>query len=221
MKLDKLSIKIATGVSLLLIGTLVLFSNYIKEKREVVFSDMNLALSQLQEELEREEAETESQIDDRDFEIEIESEIEEEQEEKKEQSYEKYLGTISIPKIGLYRGFYSKDSILNKVDKNLYVLPQSDYPDVSNGNLIIAGHSGTRNVAFFKNLYKLEISDEVTINYNDKNYIYKVEKKYEVEKNGSVKVLRNASKTTLTLITCTNGDNYHQTVYIAYLDRVE
>ena len=46
MKRNNINLKIATGVALLLVGTLVLFSDSIKEKREVVFSEMNLALSE-------------------------------------------------------------------------------------------------------------------------------------------------------------------------------
>ena len=37
------------------------------------------------------------------------------------------------------------------------------------------------------------------------------------KKTGIVRILRNRNKTSLTLITCTNGDNYHQTIYIAEL----
>lgn len=214
MKRNSIYLKIATGVSLLLVGTLVLFSDYIKEKRDVVFSDMNLALTELQEEVKKEEQEV--LIPDS-----LEIERQDIEEKKEEQIYEKYLGILSIPKINLYRGFYDKNSKLNKVDKNLYVLPQSDYPDVSAGNLMIAGHSGTSNIAYFKNLYQLEVSDEITINYNEKKYIYIVEKIYDVEKNGSARILRNTTRTTLTLITCTKNDDAHQTIYIAYLDRIE
>ena len=41
------------------------------------------------------------------------------------------------------------------------------------------------------------------------------------KKTGRVRILRNKNNTTLTLITCTKDDNYHQTVYIAYLTSVE
>lgn len=36
-------------------------------------------------------------------------------------------------------------------------------PDKENGNVILAGHSGSGRTAFFKNLYKLETDDEVSI----------------------------------------------------------
>lgn len=214
MKKNNLSFKIATGVTLLLVGTLVLLSDIIKEKRDVVFSEMNLALSELQEEVMKEEP------------IEEISEEEQpviEEEPVKEETkyvYEKYLGVLSIPKINFYKGFYSKTSSLNQVNFNLYVLPQSNYPDVENGNLMIAGHSGNYNNSYFRNLYLLQIDDEVTVEYNNQKYIYKIEKIYNEPKIGKVRILRNSSRTTLTLVTCTKDDEYHQTVYIAYLNRV-
>ena len=210
MKNNKLKYEIATGVALLLVGTLVLFSNGIKEKRDVVFSEMNLVLTNelKQEEIEQKEEEVEEQ------------KPEEEPEPEPEYHYEKYLGTIEINKINLYKGFYSKTSNLNQVNINLYVLPQADYPDKQNGNLIIAGHSGNYNNSYFRNLYLLTINDEIKVNYNNRQYIYTIEKIYNEPKIGKVRILRNASRTTLTLVTCTKDDEYHQTVYIAYLNRV-
>ena len=214
MKKNNLSFKIATGVTLLLVGTLVLLSDIIKEKRDVVFSEMNLALSELQKEVMKEEPIEEIPEEEP-------TEIEEKPiEEEKKYVYEKYLGVLSIPKINFYKGFYSKTSSLNQVNFNLYVLPQSDYPNVENGNLMIAGHSGNYNNSYFRNLYLLQIEDEVTIEYNNQKYIYKIEKIYNEPKIGKVRILRNSSRTTLTLVTCTKDDEYHQTVYIAYLNRV-
>ena len=45
MRKYNLKYQIAAGVILVISGTLVLLSDYIKEKRDVVFSEMNLALS--------------------------------------------------------------------------------------------------------------------------------------------------------------------------------
>ena len=42
-----LKYQIAAGVILVICGTLVLLSDYIKDKRDVVFSEMNLALSSM------------------------------------------------------------------------------------------------------------------------------------------------------------------------------
>ena len=179
-------------------GTLVFLNDYIKEKRDVVFSEMNLVLSSIN---------TDS----------VDAPPTEEVINEEEVDYESYLGIIDISKIGLYKGFYDKESSLNNVKFNLYVLPVSDYPDVKNGNLVVAGHSGNYNNSYFANLYKLDVNDEVTIHYNNKDYIYKIDNIYNEEKTGTVRIYRKRNETTLTLITCTKDDDYHQTIYIAYL----
>lgn len=207
MKKNNLKFQVAAGVILIISGIPLLLSNYIKEKRDVVFSEMNLVLSE---------------INTRDIEnVEEEPAVEEPAEEVKEDNnnytYEEYLGVLDIPKINFYKGFYSKTSSLNNVQFNLFVLKESDYPDVVNGNLIIAGHSGNYNNSYFNDLYKLSIDDTVTVHYQGKDYIYKITKIYNEKKTGTVRILRNRNKTSLTLITCTNGDNYHQTIYIAEL----
>ncbi len=205
MRKYNLKYQIAAGVILVISGTLVLLSDYIKEKRDVVFSEMNLALSGVV---------TKDTIPSGEEEKE---EIKEIKEEDNNYTYEEYLGIIDIPKIELYKGFYSKTSNLNNVKFNLYVLPSSNYPDVENGNLIIAGHSGNYNNSYFANLYKLEKEDTITIHYNNNKYIYQITNIYTEEKTGKVRIFRNKNKTTLTLITCTKDDDYHQTIYIAEL----
>lgn len=207
MKKNNLKFQVAAGVILIISGIPLLLSNYIKEKRDVVFSEMNLVLSE---------------INTRDIEnVEEEPAVEEPTEEVKEDNnnyiYEEYLGVLDIPKINFYKGFYSKTSSLNNVQFNLFVLKESNYPDVVNGNLIIAGHSGNYSNSYFNDLYKLSIDDTVTVHYQGKDYIYKITKIYNEKKTGTVRILRNRNKTSLTLITCTNGDNYHQTIYIAEL----
>lgn len=206
MRKYNLKYQIATGVILVISGTLVLLSDYIKEKRDVVFSEMNLALSGIV---------TKDTIPS--GEEEVKEKDKEEVQEDNNYTYEEYLGIIDIPKIELYKGFYSKTSNLNNVKFNLYVLPSSNYPDVENGNLIIAGHSGNYNNSYFANLYKLEKEDTITIHYNNNKYIYQITNIYTEEKTGKVRIFRNKNKTTLTLITCTKDDDYHQTIYIAEL----
>ena len=206
MRKYNLKYQIAAGVILVISGTLVLLSDYIKEKRDVVFSEMNLALSGIV---------TKDTIPS--GEEEVKEKDNEEVQEDNNYTYEEYLGIIDIPKIELYKGFYSKTSNLNNVKFNLYVLPSSNYPDVENGNLIIAGHSGNYNNSYFANLYKLEKEDTITIHYNNNKYIYQITNIYTEEKTGKVRIFRNKNKTILTLITCTKDDDYHQTIYIAEL----
>lgn len=222
---NSLKYQIAAGVILIIGGTLALLSDYIKEKRDVVFSEMNLQLSGVSiENINNGNANVdEEQTTEEETDTEETAPVQEENNDEEDSSYvyEDYLGVIDIPKINLYRGFYSKTSNLNNVKFNLYVLPESSYPDTEKGNLIIAGHSGNYNNSYFANLYQLTTNDEITIHYNNSKYIYKIVKIYNEEKTGSVRIFRNKEKTTLTLITCTKDDDYHQTIYIAELTNIE
>ena len=204
---NNLKFQVAAGVILIISGIPLLLSNYIKEKRDAVFSQMNLALSEINM----------SEITNNEVEEPVAEEPTEEVKEDNNYTYEEYLGILDIPKINLYKGFYSKTSSLNNVQFNLFVLKESDYPDVVNGNLIIAGHSGNYNNSYFANLYMLDLEDTITVHYQGKDYTYKITKIYNEEKTGTVRILRNRNKTSLTLITCTKDDDYHQTIYIAEL----
>src|SRR5699024_4150187 len=144
-----------------------LFSNYIKEKRDVVFSKMNLSLSPIN---------VTSSPNEVPYQEEKAEEQQEEPSSSSDYTYEEYIGIIEIKKINLYKGLYAKNSNLNNVNFNLYVLPDSTYPDIEKGNLIIAGHSGNYNNSYFANLYNLDIEDTINIYYNNTKYIYKIVK---------------------------------------------
>ena len=101
------------------------------------------------------------------------------------------------------------------------VVNGSTYPDVQKGNLILAAHSGTGWKAFFNDLYKLNINDELYVEYKNKKYTYKITNIYKQDKVGTIAIYRNYEKTTLTLITCTNFDSKTQTIYISELVNVE
>ena len=137
-------------------------------------------------------------------------------EEKEQEEYQKpttnqtkkvdYIAVIKIPKIGLEKGLASKGSYYNNVNRNILILNESDMP----------GHSGSGRTAFFRNLYKLETDDEVSIFYGGSEYKYKVVNQYDIEKTGTANIVRNAEKSTLTLITCRHNTN-KQIIYICEL----
>lgn len=128
----------------------------------------------------------------------------------------KYIAMLKIPKIDLEKGLVSKDSYYNNVNKNIFILNESDMPDKENGNVILAGHSGNSSISFFKNLYKLSINDDVSIFYNGSEYKYKIVNSYDIEKTGKANIVRNIEKSTLTLITCRQNTN-KQIIYICEL----
>ena len=127
-----------------------------------------------------------------------------------------YFAVIKIPKIGLEKGLANKGSYYNNVNRNILVVKESDMPDKDIGNEILAGHSGNGRTAYFKNLHKLERDDEVSIFYNGSEYKYKVVNQYDIEKTGTANIVRNAEKSTLTLITCRHNTN-KQIIYICEL----
>lgn len=194
---DKRSQLIIVG-SLLIIGGLSLVGgkylyNYLQNRQE---DNMIQNFYEIQE-----------QIDDTNEDTPTESN--EVQEEKKEISVsnEEYIAVIKIPKIGLEKGLFKKGSYNNNVNKNIQILDDSSYPDEENGNFILAGHSGSGRVAYFKNLHKLERDDQVSVFYNGAEYKYKVVNMYDIEKTGTANIIRNANKSTLTLFTCRHNTN--------------
>lgn len=133
--------------------------------------------------------------------------VQEEQQVENKKEEVNYIAVLKIPKIGLEKGLASKDSYWNNVNRNIQILSESDMPDVEKGNVILAGHSGNSGVSYFRKLNKLQIDDTVSISYQGKEYVYKMVNSYEIEKNGYAHILRNAEKTTLTMITCKHNTN--------------
>ena len=101
------------------------------------------------------------------------------------------------------------------MEKNIQILKESNMPDETNGNFILAAHSGFSSIAYFHNLDKLNIGDEVTVNYLNNDYKYIISDKYDVLKTGKVSIKRDKSRSTITMITCKGEDK--QLVVIGYL----
>lgn len=142
-------------------------------------------------------------------------EQEEEKVEVKEETYN-YIGVLEIPKINLKRGFFDIDDKNNHVNKNIEVLQNSDMPNVSDGLLAIAGHSGSGITAYFRNLHKLKVDDHIYIYYDNVKYIYQVVKYYEEDKDGVISIEK-YDVSTLVLTTCSPTDDNKQLVVLAKL----
>jgi len=128
---------------------------------------------------------------------------------------------LEIPSVLLKTGLVDFKSFRNDVDKGIQIIEGSQFPDVDKGNLILAAHSGTSNISYFKNLYKLKTGAKVYIYYSGIKYEYILDNIYNVKKTGKVKIQRNSNKSTLTLITCTKNNDTEQTIYINYLNSKE
>ena len=198
------------GAFVITIGGFFSFYNFINDKKLLAYDYMN---EQIYNENETEVYSVNT--------IEVMTDEENVTEEQNYQDIESYIGYLEISKISFRRGFYNINSSLNNVDANIEIIKGSDMPDVTNGNLIIAGHSGTGWNSFFRNLYKLEIGDEAIVTYAGLNYRYKITNIYKEQNTGTVSIKRNYDKTTLTLITCTKDDSSTHTIYIAELSSIE
>ena len=195
------------GALLTLVGGFFLSYNYIESKKIVAYDFMANAFYNGSEVVEISESED------------VNKPVEDEEEEG--ELTNNYIGYLTIPKINLTKGFLDKRSTENDVEKNILVVDGSNYQDTEKGNLILAGHSGTGWKAFFNDLYKLNIGDTAYVSYKNKKYIYSITNIYKQPKTGKLAIYRDYSKTTLTLITCTNNDSTTQTIYIAELINVE
>ena len=199
------------GAVLLLIGGFFLFYNYIESKKIIAYDYMASVFY--------------SENESNNVEVEIVEEDEHPKEVVEEQLpdeiSDEYIGYLSIPKIGLTKGFMDKRSTENDVEKNILVVNGSSYPDVDKGNFILAGHSGTGWKAFFNDLYQLQNGDIARVTYKGKTYQYQIINIYTQPKVGKIAIYRNYDKTTLTLITCTNYDSTTQTIYVAELINIE
>ena len=197
------------GAFVITLGGFFILYNFISEKKLFAYDYMNEQLYKKQE----------TEI----YSVNTTEITTDEKETTKEnyQDIESYIGYLEIPKIKFRRGFYNINSKLNTVEANIEIIKGSDLPDVNNGNLIIAGHSGTGWKAFFKDLCKLEVGDEAIVTYAGLNYTYKITNIYKEKNTGTVSIKRNYDKRTLTLITCTKDDSSTQTIYIAELSSIE
>lgn len=221
-KMKKNEILIITMFILGILGISLLSYNYVMSKIRLTFETVNLELygNNEPENIDKNTEKEQEIIKKNQEETEKKEELSQTNKAKNNSNTQKnsyYFGYIQIPKINLNQGLVPINSKDNNVSKNIQTIYPSDMPDVENGNLILAAHSGTSRISYFKNLYKLSTNDQFYILYNSIKYIYNIVDIYTVPKNGQVEIRRNSSKTVTTLITCTKNDDTTQTVYIGEL----
>lgn len=218
---NKNRIIVFLGVTLFSCGFFLLTSNYLNEKIDNAYSYMNNLLLDSREEEIYEIQEEVDNLSDATSSFTEETPTKTPIKEYVDPYANHYVGKIEIPKINLNKGFTVIDSKYNTVNKNVEVVSGSNYPDVLNGNFILAAHSGTSYLAYFKDLYKLTNGDVAYVTYKNKKYTYKIVNIYEQEKTGKIAIYRDLNKTTLTLVTCTKNSKTKQTIYILELQDVQ
>lgn len=202
------------GFIIIIAGLLLVSGDYLKSKKDKAYREVSVSLY-----VDSENGTQDNTPQNVDADT-SEPEQPEPAPEQPSKDYHGYLGILTIDKLNLTQGFYDKNNSNNNVSKNITFLEPSNYPDEQNGNVILVSHSGTSRIAYFKNLYKLNVGDTAKIDYKGKIYTYKIDDIYKENKDGNVTIYRDTNRSTLTMITCTKNDNTKQTVYIAYLESV-
>lgn len=138
--------------------------------------------------------------------------------EKEENHFrdDEYIGVLSIPDINLERGFYSINSPQNSLSKNILFLKESIIDSKDENTIILAAHRGNSKVSFFNDLDKLKLGCLIKLNYENKEYTYTLEYKYDEIKDGHLNIYRDKNKSSLVLITCNKIRKKYQTIYVAY-----
>ena len=203
------------SIIVFILGLYLISYNYLVSKKEKIYSKMNLLL------YDDETPKTIENVNSNDNDVNNEQKEEQKEKQKDKKLSYNYIGKLQIDKINLNRGFLDISSPYNNVNRNITVIDKSSYPDVENGNLIIAAHSGNCPICYFDKLYKLKINDKAVVDYNNYMYIYVLRDIYNVPKTGEVEIKRNINQTVLTLITCTHNSDTEQTVYIFELSKKE
>ena len=147
-------------------------------------------------------------------------EIKQEETKEVEPEYD-YIAVLEIPAIDLRKGIVDVNSAYNDISYNVEIINPSDMPDIPNTNLILASHSGSSRVSFFKHLNRLNKGDLAIIYYKNVKYTYEVNSIENEYKNGTITIRRSNNKNTLTLTTCSPTDKTKQIVIICNLIRAD
>jgi len=108
---------------------------------------------------------------------------------------ETYDGYLIIPVIDMKLGFYNIGNSLNDLSKNIEQIETG-----LENSYLFAAHSGTGKLAYFNDLRKLKVNDEITLEFRNKTKNYKVVNIRREEKNGSIHIKNEEDQ--LILTTC-------------------
>ena len=121
------------------------------------------------------------------------------------------IGYISIPSINLKNNLYNTNSKHNNIEENVTILKDSLNLNTNKSIFILAAHSGNGQIAYFNNLDKLNINDEIEIKYHNRIYIFSVIKIFEQQKKGYINIQKK-DFSQLILTTCSKKDKNKQLI---------
>ena len=111
-----------------------------------------------------------------------------------------YIAVLEIPAISLKKGLVSSNSKYNNIKYNIEILKNSIEANELK-DVYLAAHSGNSKVSFFKDLYRLNISDEVYLYYKKIKYKYIVDEIIDQKKDGTI-IIPEKKEKRLILTTC-------------------
>lgn len=129
----------------------------------------------------------------------------------KEKENDNTIGYIRIDKLNINEKLYKIDCPENNVDEHITILKESILPDKENSIVFIAAHSGTGEIAYFRDLNKLKTNDIIILNINKKNYTYIVKEMWEDPKNGYININKE-KENQLILTTCSPNNSKKQLI---------
>ncbi len=138
------------------------------------------------------------------------------EEDTKEKSKTNYIAVLEIPSINLKHGLVNSDDNFDSINYAISIDANSTYPD-QNGNFILYAHSGNSRIAYFNDLHKINLSDDLYVYYNGIKYHYKVFDKYNIDKTGKAYVINSNINKYITLITCNQQEKGKQIIIIGKL----
>ena len=117
-----------------------------------------------------------------------------------------YYGKLIINKINLNEELFPIGSNENTIERHVSILKDS-----TEDLMIIAAHSGIGPIAYFQELDKLELNDEIILIIEDNKTVYKVKDIWEEKKNGYININKENTKQ-LILTTCSPNKEGFQLV---------
>ena len=127
-----------------------------------------------------------------------------------------YTAILEIPKISLKRGVVDSTKNFKSINYAISVDNSSQYPN-EKGNFILYAHSGNSSIAYFKNLYNVQMNDDVFVYYNGVKYHYIIYEKYNIKKTGKASIIKSKEEKYITLITCDQNKKNEQIVILGKL----
>ncbi len=115
------------------------------------------------------------------------------------------IGTLTIDKLNLSKNIYNINSSHNNIEENVTIL--SDDINL----IVLAAHSGPGYIAFFNDLDKLALNDNIKLNFKGEDLVYKVTNIEEQVKDGTIEINK-TDKERLILTTCSTKDKGKQLV---------